>query len=166
MPVGDYTPRPFTLAPPNTLRHFWKYFIVGRTNECWEWQGMCKKRYGAICDNTTGFEWRAHRISYYIHYGIDPGSLQVLHECDNPPCVNPAHLFLGTDNDNRQDCISKGRDVRGELHYCAKLTNQDIRDIRRLYIQTDLSSRMLAEQFGVSKSAIRNIVIRKTWTHV
>jgi hypothetical protein len=85
---------------------FWKY--VTKSDGCWEWQGSRMPfGYGEL--NINKVPQCAHRLSWELHYGPIEEGLSVLHSCDNPPCVNPAHLFLGTQSDNMRDCASKGR---------------------------------------------------------
>ena len=84
---------------------FWERVDVRGQDECWLWKGAIG--YGRLAVGTRNL--LAHRISYELATGINPGELDVLHRCDNPPCVNPAHLFLGTDLDNKHDSMQKGR---------------------------------------------------------
>jgi|SRR5579859_1508444 len=144
-----------------------KFFIqVKKTKTCWLWQGMlCGKGYGKFI-----FERRlqyAHRVSYQLFVGSIPEGLCVLHKCDVPACVNPKHLFLGTNLDNVQDMMQKGRlnpprGVRNALH---KLTDNKVRRIRHLYSRGVLQNR-LAKDFGVSKTCIWCIVVKRTWKHI
>lgn len=115
----------------------------------------------------------AHRLAWEIAFG-DPGDQHVLHRCDNPPCCNPAHLFLGTHADNLRDCVSKGRNfaavyphliARGEAHQNSKLTDNDVRRIRMLANAGELH-RVIAKQFGVNRSTVTQIAARKGWTHI
>jgi len=108
----------------------------------------------------------AHRVSHEITNGPLPANVLVLHRCDNPPCVNPGHLFAGTNADNVADCIAKGRrhKTAGSLNGRAKLTPDQVQEIRTLYDpkagQTILT---LAGRFGVGKSQIYNIVRGREW---
>lgn len=89
------------------IAEFWSQVKQGAPDECWEWQGRRNDDgYGQI---RLGNTYRAHRIAYKLAYGSIPDSLWVLHRCDNPPCCNPAHLFLGTVLDNNRDAAAKGR---------------------------------------------------------
>lgn len=94
---------------------FWSCVQQGKEEECWLWTGYCepKRGYGILSIGTppNRIRYLTHRIAYYSHYGIDPGEYLVCHRCDNPPCVNPFHLFLGTKGDNHRDAIKKGRKV-------------------------------------------------------
>lgn len=105
----------------------------------------------------------AHRVSYTVFIG-NVGDLHVCHTCDNPGCVNPKHLFLGTHKDNMQDKVKKGRcqDHKGEAHPCAILTEKDVRFIRA----SEDSNRVLGAYFGVDKSTIGLVKNGKTWSHI
>lgn len=109
---------------------------------------------------------RAHRAAYELFVGPIPVGMWVLHRCDNPPCVNPHHLFLGTNTDNVHDMIAKGRNRTGESHTNAKLTESDVNEIRRIYERGDMErgARPLARKYGVSSTAISNIVQGRVWT--
>jgi len=99
-----------------------------------------------------------------ILLGVDIGSLLVCHRCDQPACINPDHLFLGTHQDNNDDCISKGRDkhARGGAHGSAKLTERDVIDIR----SGRLKNHELAALYGVSKRTIISVKTGLTWRHI
>lgn len=94
----------------------------------------------------------------------------VLHRCDNPPCCNPAHLFLGTHADNVRDKVNKGRQSRhsspGEAAGLAKLTNEQVLEMRRLYAEEHIRQVDLAARFGVGQSAVSAILRRRTWSHI
>jgi len=96
---------------------FWAYVKPGSPDECWEWQG-CRQPsgYGIVSFDTK--QTLAHRVSYLLHYGVEPGDHFVCHTCDNPPCVNPAHLFIGTHTDNVRDMVAKDRHIYGERSRC------------------------------------------------
>src|SRR5688500_12424982 len=103
--------------PENRPEDVWKRVAVGASDECWPWQG-------AVTGTGHGRFWIAgrphgpHRVAYQLATGTDPGDLFVCHRCDNPPCCNPAHLFLGSARDNARDALKKGRLVfsLGERH--------------------------------------------------
>lgn len=140
---------------------FWKY--VKKTNDCWLWIGCkAKSGYGVLSINNQAIG--AHRISYWLAHGIIPQGLHVCHICDNPPCVRPSHLFLGTMKDNIQDASRKGRMHPGEKHGMAKLTVKDVRAIRNLYPR--FTQLRIAKMFGVSRGCIGDIVRNVNWAIV
>jgi hypothetical protein len=98
-------------------------------------------------------------------HGNIPDGMMVLHRCDNPPCVNPDHLFLGVAADNSADMVAKGRGngPRGDSHCSSKLTENDVRQIRSLYASGEYSMRQLAKRFGVGSDQISRIVNRQKW---
>lgn len=135
---------------------------------CWIWKaGKRGIGYGKMY--WRGKPLAAHRISFFLANGYWPENKLVCHKCDNPPCVNPDHLFLGTHKDNSSDCRSKGRMVseRGEERYSAKLSKYDVVEIKLGAVNRDRKfvSRC-AEKYGVSKSAIWNIICGLRWKHV
>jgi len=105
-----------------------------------------------------------HRHIWQKCFGEIPEGMCVCHTCDNPPCINPEHLFLGTNQDNIDDKLRKGRQARvcGERHGNAKVTEEAVRFIRK----SDLPRKTLARMHGVSERSIYNILSRKDWAHV
>jgi hypothetical protein len=141
----------------NTLwNRFWLLVDVGSPNECWNWEGSSTKGYG----NFEGS--KAHRISYKLQHGEFDPKLDVLHKCDNPSCVNPKHLFLGSHIQNMQDMVNKGRSVRGEDCSFHKLTEQTVKEIR-IKSANGQSSYSLAREYEVDPKTIRSAVNKKTW---
>lgn len=144
---------------------------VEKTDTCWLWTAYAKQGgYGMMHYNDgTNRPVLAHRVSWELHYGPIPDGLCVLHQCDNPRCVRPDHLFLGTRRDNTHDMLAKGRHwttpKRGEQNHAARLTEQDIRLIRSRYEQ-GASQTALGQEYRVTKHCIWRIVHRKNWTHV
>jgi hypothetical protein len=108
----------------------------------------------------------AHRASYELFVGHIPDDLHVLHRCDNPPCVNPTHLFLGTNADNKADSVAKGRHRKGERPTCTKLTEADVLAIRERYRRGGVSHRQLAKEYGVAHAQIGNLLRGTSWKHV
>lgn len=131
---------------------------------CWLWVGgKSKNGYGKFwCE---GRMTCAHRVSYVLAHGHISDGLHVLHSCDNPACVNPIHLFLGTPANNMKDKVQKSRQQRGEAVPQSKLTVEDIRDLRLRREQGALL-RELGALFGISESTASCIVNRVTWRHV
>lgn len=148
---------------------------VATSDGCWLWTGAKGKRgYGDFRRHGRGSigSRAAHRVSWELHRGLIPDGLWVLHKCDNPPCVNPEHLFLGTDADNVADMWMKGRgsppplSIRaGEAHHMAKLTEDDVIDIRTA-LALGGTQRATAEAYGVTQGAISFIARGITWAHV
>jgi hypothetical protein len=131
---------------------------------CWIWMGATQVRgYGEIISNNR--KYLAHRASYEAFIGEIPKGMYVCHACDNVYCVNPAHLFLGTQKQNLQDMASKGRSTIGERNPMAKLTEDDIKDIKYL-ISTGLSDTKISVEFCVSRQTINNIRNGKVWKNV
>ena len=127
---------------------------------CWLWTGrLTKKGYGTIWG--SGGNLHAHRASFMLYKGEIPDGLHVLHTCDVRNCVNPDHLFLGTNLDNIKDKVLKNRTYRGENHYRSKLTESILRDIR-----FSKSVNALANRFGVHKSTISAVRSLRLWKHV
>ena len=138
----------------------------GDLKACWDWLGgLNEDGYGHA--NAFGGTFKAHRLSYKLHIGeIDTGA-QVLHKCDNPKCVNPDHLFIGTPLTNMRDKMIKGRGnhARGARAGSTRLIESQILEIRSLRKQ-GVKSKKLAEQFGVSQAAICHIVSGRNWSYI
>lgn len=136
---------------------------------CWPWQGSGSRgeepSYGNFKIKSYASE-RAHRISFALYNGKSPGPLLVCHTCDNPPCVNPSHLFLGTVKDNSEDMVRKGRgakrDQRGALNGAAKLTADNVEAIRSM-ILSGLTNKAIAVRFGVTHQIISKIRRGHAW---
>src|SRR3990167_1999300 len=144
---------------------------IGKTDECWEWQACQRDGYGFISIPPRGNSALAHRVSYALFRGPIPSGIYVCHHCDNPSCVNPRHLFLGTQQDNMADAKQKGRIPSG-LHsgfyrqrLFRKLTEQEVVEIRQLYKNKQGTHRSLAIRYGGSHKTIVEIVNRKFWVH-
>lgn len=134
---------------------------------CWFWdKSLNPAGYGKIVFNgLSGKIWLAHRASYELFKGEIPKGLHVLHKCDQPACVNPDHLWLGTNEENIQDRINKGRSFRsvGELAGMSKLKLFQVLEIREKYKKGNITQRTLAKEYNVHCSAICNIVTNKAW---
>jgi hypothetical protein len=146
---------------------FWEKVLKSPFPGCWTWTGGGIKGYGHIRTERSQGMILAHRASWELHNGPVPAGLLVLHKCDNPGCVNPTHLFLGTDGDNSDDKWAKNRGVApsGELNGYSKLTCDDVREIR-LTVLTRGTVKALAKQFNVHRSAIWKVRTREVWTHI
>lgn len=151
----------------------------GKPDDCWEWQGaLTSSGYGNL--SWHGQHVQAHRMAYMLSLGgVSPqtGFRQmgraktykrfVLHKCDNRKCCNPAHLFLGSMRTNQLDAYAKGRKAQPRSeHVNAKLTTEQVRDIRRRYDAGEAKQIPLAQEFGVSQRTISLIVRRETYKDV
>lgn len=147
------------------LRHrLAQYIDVRKAAPCWLWTGSTAgKGYGKL-------RWRgrvvgAHRASYRAWKGHIPEGLHVCHRCDNPWCVKPEHLFLATNRENMQDALKKGRLMTGERATHAKLTEEDVREMRKRWCRMATVEK-LAGHFGVSEGTVHNIVSGRSWRHL
>lgn len=143
---------------------------VQKSDGCWMWRGgkSDKRGYGLTCGDY------AHRVSWKLHRGEIPEGLEVCHHCDNPSCVNPEHLFVGTRQDNLKDMARKGRQVfqrhpekqpRGERQHLAKLTEFRVRVIRE-EVAAGKPHKEIAALFGITPTTVRDVAYRKTWKHI
>jgi hypothetical protein len=128
---------------------------------CWLWTGACMP-WGYGVGSIRAKNIYAHRLSWLLHRGEIPNGVFVLHKCDTPACVNPDHLFLGTNTDNRKDSVSKSRHVYGERCRKSNLTAEQIIEIRT----SPLSSYQLAKIYSVSSRNIRKIRRGEIWKQV
>lgn len=150
---------------------------IEKTKSCWIWKGgLDKDGYGQFNfkENNINNHVRSHRFSYFLHKGEIPINMNILHKCDNPKCVNPDHLFIGTTQDNVNDRQRKGRSYngdnllkiikRGEENNMSKLKEKDIIEIRKL--SATLKQNKIAKMFNVERHTIHKITSYKTWKHV
>lgn len=153
---------------------------------CWLWMAYCDDDgYGVTSDTSgegKGRTIQAHRRAYELFVGEIPSGMCVCHRCDTPACVNPDHLFLGTQQDNQKDKTAKGRQAKGgnvgvrlhpesysllgEDNNAAKLTDAQVREIRARHQAGEAGYKRLADEYGVSKSVIRDVIKRITWSHI
>lgn len=153
------------------IERFWEKVEIGEAGDCWEWTAYkTKKGYGRF--QLSGSPERAHRVAWALTFGPVPDGLFVCHHCDNPGCVNPAHLFIGTNSDNQLDSVCKGRhkgwrgmrtSMEGTNNGQAKLIESDVLEIRRLAIETSLNNCEISKRFPVGEQQIGRIINRKRW---
>lgn len=155
---------------------------VKKTEGCWEWLATKhEKGYGAFAYRNAMV--RAHRFSYFMHFGPIPLGLEVCHHCDNPGCVRPDHLFLGTHHENMKDMSKKGRWTPAEVHpsiphpecivkgeevHTAKLTEEQVIEMRNLYASGTVSKRAVARKYAhiVSRVAVNAALDGRSWKHL
>jgi antitoxin component of RelBE/YafQ-DinJ toxin-antitoxin module len=158
----------------------WEKVDILGEDDCWEW-GAGKHKFGYGMFWISGKTVAVHRVIYELVNGALDDGLCVLHECDNPPCCNPRHLFPGTSTDNTADRHSKGRDAKGETHGSrtspenirrgsrvsrAKLTEETVFCIREGYARGLKTTYQIGEEYGLTASQIGRILLGKSWRHV
>lgn len=159
-PKGGRRPKKMTVE-----ERFWEKVDIRDASECWEW--LASKRNGGYGQfSVAGKTLRANRIAYEFFYGPFDESLFVLHKCDNPGCVNPAHLFLGSHRDNMRDMVEKERAASGEAHKKAELSTKDVLAIVELYNSGKHTHASIAELYTVEAPAIYKILNGRTWGNV
>lgn len=143
--------------------------VINPVSGCWEWQGAKRNGYGRTIIGSRKDGTRrtisAHRLSYEVWNGNIPDGYEVCHKCDNPACINPDHLFVGTRQDNIDDRERKGRNVIkiGEEQPRAKLTKKIVKDARWEHAYKGTSFQRLANRYGVNKKTIENAINKVTW---
>lgn len=158
---GDTDPR----RGGSEVVRFWRGVDRGAPDECWEWRA--KGALYGLFRHLDGFREGAHRASYRINKGPIPAGMLVMHSCDNRRCVNPAHLSLGTPQDNMDDMARKGRRVAGALRGTdCSFSRLDPEAVRYIRANPDASLKSLGERFGVEPNTVRAVRIGKTWRHV
>ena len=162
--IDQILPMPEILI--SDLMRFWSKVDRKRKNECWNWIG-CKNKnengYGLLSINNKMY--RTHRLSYFIHYNEDPRESLICHICNNPPCVNPNHLFLGDYSKNiKQAYMDNRRSSKGILNTHSKLQESDIKEIKRM--QGTISGYEVAGIFCVIPSTIYKIWRGELWSHI
>jgi hypothetical protein len=173
---------------------FWEK--VQKTDGCWEWTASRSGGYGYLGGGPGKGLVKAHRVSWELHNGLVPVGLCVLHRCDNPGCVRPDHLYVGTQKQNAEDREARGRmphacgdghwthqhpewvrrgngaelkkkrPTDGERNGRSKLLTRQVKDIRELYTSGEVDQAELASIYGVDQTTISNIIVYKTWKNV
>jgi hypothetical protein len=162
-----------TFTAAERLAAFWSKVDRRGPEECWPWKAAGHPAGYGIFWNGARLV-KAHRHAWELEIGPIPAGLVVCHRCDNPPCCNPAHMFVGTEIENRADSIAKGRHKNppvvliGEGHHLAKLTGADVLVIRGEYRRGDRvhGVRPLARRYGITPAAMLAVVRGDTWKHV
>lgn len=151
------------LEQDSIIKRFWAKVV--KTDTCWLWTASkFRDGYGQFKINYKNT--KAHRISYLLHNKELPNHLLVCHACDNPTCVRPTHLFLGTPAENSKDRDQKRRQNKGLTVNTVKLTEKQVIDIREKYKTGKFTQVKLAKKYNVAQSGISSIILRKTWKHL
>lgn len=165
--------------PRSQPSDFWAHIQQAGPNDCWEWEG-CRTADGYGKGTFQNRKFLAHRLAWELTFGSIPGGLWVLHRCDNPPCCNPSHLFLGTSAENTADRTAKRRSAigakngnqtqperrpRGSSHGCARLNDWRVIGIMARSLQ-GVSNTQIAQEFGESLSQVGKILNRRNWAHL
>lgn len=162
--VPHITYRPLPILNEKGRENFFRKVQRRGPDECWLWTGHIYKRsgYGSLCVNYR--PWQAHRMAYFLHYGVDPGRALVCHSCDTRACCNPAHLSLGTPLKNQTERWERNsKPVSGEFSNRAILNWKKVHEIRSKYATGDYFYWELAQEYGVSLGCIKNVVTRENW---
>lgn len=133
-------------------------------NGCWEWKGCTVDGYGQFAVSSKNIV-KAHRYSYYIHKGEITNNLYVCHSCDNRKCVNPKHLFLGSNLENMKDKTNKGRQCKGSNRPASKLTENDVLEIRTL-LTNGMKQIDIVNKYNISIGTVSQIKSKKSWKHI
>lgn len=145
-------------------QRFWNYVNKRGEDECWEWTGAINSwGYGKL---RLGYKMKqAHRVSYILHYGEPPNGLDICHKCNNKRCVNPKHLYAGTESENLMQASRDGllKPKKGEDHPAHVLTEKQVIEIRQY---SAIGPASLARIYGVNASTIRAILHNRKWKHL
>lgn len=153
------SPKP--IDPSEVRKRFYRFIEQGSADECWEWRGNRNwQGYGRM--SVASKNAAAHRVSYELHHGQIPAGLVVRHTCDNPPCVNPTHLLVGTHQENTEDARKRDRLTKGEEVAISRLTRNQVQAIREAHAQ-GATKKGLARQYGVARFAIQQLLRGDTW---
>lgn len=149
------------------IEHFWSK--VDKTGDCWLWTAGQKNSegYGGFYVRQINNTVTCHKIAFCIEHNFGlhdiPEGIVIRHLCNNHPCVNPAHLALGTHKDNSQDMVAAGNSVAGEKNWKSKVDREKVKEMRRLWSTGDYTKSQLAELFNISGSAVWQIIANRTW---
>lgn len=149
------------------IAKFWSRVQIKGLLDCWEWTGAKEPRDYGHTQGTRGENTRAHRLSWELTYGVIADDMYVCHKCDNPPCCNPVHLYLGTPKENAQDRDrrKRRRPPKGIDNGRAKLKESDIKEIRSLIAQ-GITQTVIAKKYGICRGGVSKIKLGKSWSHI
>jgi len=142
------------------MQNFYSIINSIKSPKCWIWNHSLVHGYGLFMGKS------AHRVSYELYKGSIPKNMVVMHTCDNPSCVNPEHLEIGTQSENIADMIKKGRQSKGESKPTAKLTEKQVLEIRAKFKPRKYTYEMLSKEYGLAVRNICKIIARESWKHI
>ncbi|NLE99687.1 MAG: HNH endonuclease [Anaerolineales bacterium] len=158
------------ILPESVVKRFWAAVDKRGPDECWEWQLSRSRGYGQLARKRGKAGYKAHRVSWMIAHDCRiPQGMVICHKCDNPACVNPGHLFLGTHRDNMRDMVHKGRAhgslplLAGENNPSSVLTWEQVREIRERYGAGAITQTALANEYNVNRTTIAHIIYDVSW---
>lgn len=144
---------------------FWSKVQSQESHECWDWTGSVFQAtgYGQFASGRRyGLSSNASRAAWMLAHGPIPSGLYVCHKCDNKLCCNPEHLFLGTQQDNMDDLVAKGRQCKGESHGKSRLTQTQVEEI----LKDSRKGKAVAKEYGISEGHLSYIKSRRKWSHI
>ena len=150
------------------MKRFWDKVQKTKKDKCWIWLA-CKDKNGYGQFYLNGKSEKSHRVSYMLANRCSIlKNFNILHKCDNPCCVNPKHLFLGTQKDNVKDMIHKGRrsDTKGNANGHAKINDQDVIEIKRLFHEDKLNQTQISQLYPINNRMISRIITGQAWSHI
>ena len=148
------------------IRENFENMVIKNKEGCWDWKGSFASRgYGKITAFSPKRQITHHRASWLLHVGEIPKGMFVLHKCDNKRCCRPSHLYLGSHKKNMKDMTERNKQALGEKHGCAKLTEENVKEIKKQLLY-GLSGVDIAKKYNVSSTAIYWIKNNKTWKHI
>lgn len=170
--MSEVISKPLPKITESDANRFWsKVALTSDPNKCWNWEGSKRRKgYGRIAITVApnkDISVIVTRLSYYLHHNIDPIGKAILHSCDNPSCVNPNHLLLGSNKDNTDDMMKKGRGVqpKGSHHGKSKLTEEIVLAIREKF-KNGVPPKDLRKEYTVDQGQLSRILNRKAWVHI
>ena len=155
---------PSVVMSDSLVERFWRK--VAKGDDCWEWTGSRNGEGYGHFRVTRKDVAKAHRVAYELTHGPIPVGMIVQHTCDNPPCVRPDHLVVGTKLTNRQDAVAKRRQAVGEHNGRSRLTAAAVLDIRARFASGDATLIQLAAEYGVAMHTVWMVTSRRNWRHI
>lgn len=168
--LRDLNDPKMAFIPGRSVFAFWQKVDRRGIDECWNWTGQLDQNgYGRMKWNAPDGSSQliiCSRFSFLLHNGWISVGLVIRHSCDNPACVNPKHLIAGTQTENNQDRTDRNRHARGATYPNSKLTDDIVREIRRLHTEERMEFKEMGKRFGVAADTCRKVARFRSWIHV